>query len=48
VYEVSCKQTGQFQIKIRGEAQGHAGHCTGEINGGDAEIQISIKWKQLW
>jgi hypothetical protein len=49
VYEVGCEPTpGAHEIKPRGIPQGNTGLCTGEINGGDADIRMSIKWKERW
>ena len=48
VYEVGCETTGVDEIKNRGIPQGNTGLCTGEINGGDADIRMHVKWKQLW
>jgi hypothetical protein len=48
VYEVGCKHTGQNEMDDRGIPEGNTGHCTGHINGGDAEIEMYVKWKQLW
>lgn len=47
VYEVGCEPTGQHEIKARWVPQGNTGLCTGEINGGDADIRMYIKWQQL-
>jgi hypothetical protein len=48
VYEVGCQHTGQNEMDDQGIPQGNTGLCTGHINGGDAEIRMYIKWKQLW
>jgi hypothetical protein len=48
VYEVTCVTTGQHEIKPKGVPQGNTGLCTGEINGGDSDIRMSVKWKERW
>ena len=48
VYEVGCDPTGQHEIKPLRIPQGNTGLCSGEINGGDAEIRMYVKWKEQW
>jgi Trypsin-like peptidase domain len=48
VYEVGCQHTGQNEMDDQGIPQGNTGLCTGHINGGDADIRMYVKWKQLW
>jgi hypothetical protein len=46
VYEVACVTTAGFEhVKLQ-VASGNSGHCHGDINGGDGDIIMTVKWKE--
>lgn len=52
VYDVTCEPTGSNEFnEIKGNAKGHpdgnVGRCSGWINGGDAEIRMTVLYKML-
>jgi hypothetical protein len=48
ISDIVCEHTGSNEIKERGIKEGNTAECTGEINGGDAEIRFNVKYQQLW
>jgi hypothetical protein len=46
VYSVSARQTGWWEQIDSCSAQGNIAHCEGWINGGNAPIIMTVKWKQ--
>jgi hypothetical protein len=52
VYDVTCQPTGSNEFnEIKGNPKGHpdgnVGRCSGWINGGDAEIRMTVLYKML-
>jgi len=46
VYGVTARQTGWWEQIDFCTAQGNVAHCEGWINGGNAPIIVTVKWKQ--
>jgi class 3 adenylate cyclase len=53
VYDVQCEPTGTNEFnEVKGNTKGHIegniARCSGWIDGGDAEIQMTVLYKQRW
>jgi hypothetical protein len=53
VYDVQCQPTGSNEFnEIKGDTKGQSdsniARCSGWINGGDAEIKMTVRYKQKW
>ena len=46
VYSVTARQTGWWEQIDSCSAEGSVAHCEGWINGGNAPIIVTVKWKQ--
>ncbi|MHB1938989.1 MAG: hypothetical protein ACYCOR_20805 [Acidobacteriaceae bacterium] len=48
VYDVTCQPLGNHEWLRTSNHEGNIARCMGEFNGGDQEILMTVKWKQLW
>ena len=53
VTDIACRPTGSNEPTDHPEynktsISGNSANCTGLINGGDGDVIVSVKWRQLW